>query len=108
MPITTFCWLPLESSPTLWFGGGDALQHRMGDAVLVEIPHSSLPALVSRSVSPRPAISAALECNDGQVIRQAAIAGLGILIQPLYIVQADIEAGGWCQFCSTGNCRCRR
>jgi len=38
-------------------------------------------------------ISAALDCNDGQVIRQAAIAGLGILIQPLYIVQADIEAG---------------
>lgn len=38
-------------------------------------------------------IGAALDCNDGQVIRQAAIAGLGILIQPLYIVQADIEAG---------------
>jgi DNA-binding transcriptional LysR family regulator len=38
-------------------------------------------------------IGAALDCNDGQVIRQAAIAGLGILIQPLYIVQADIDAG---------------
>ena len=38
-------------------------------------------------------ITAALDCNDGQVIRQAAIAGLGILVQPLYIVQEDIEAG---------------
>ncbi|MFG1328798.1 LysR family transcriptional regulator [Xanthobacter autotrophicus] len=38
-------------------------------------------------------ITGALDCNDGQVIRQAALAGLGILIQPLYIVQGDIEAG---------------
>ncbi|MGN6095160.1 MAG: LysR family transcriptional regulator [Bosea sp. (in: a-proteobacteria)] len=38
-------------------------------------------------------IGAALDCNDGQVIRQAALAGLGILIQPLYIVQDDIKAG---------------
>ncbi|PZR85907.1 MAG: LysR family transcriptional regulator [Stutzerimonas stutzeri] len=38
-------------------------------------------------------IGAALDCNDGQVIRQAAIAGLGILIQPLYIVQDDLDAG---------------
>lgn len=27
------------------------------------------------------------------MIREAALAGLGILIQPLYIVQGDIEAG---------------
>lgn len=38
-------------------------------------------------------ITAALDCNDGQVIRQAALAGLGILIQPLYIVQGDMDAG---------------
>ncbi|QRG06631.1 LysR family transcriptional regulator [Xanthobacter dioxanivorans] len=38
-------------------------------------------------------ITGALDCNDGQVIRQAALAGLGILIQPLYIVQDDIKAG---------------
>ncbi|WID99868.1 LysR family transcriptional regulator (plasmid) [Bosea vestrisii] len=38
-------------------------------------------------------ISAALDSNDGQVVRQAALAGLGILIQPLYIVQPDIVAG---------------
>jgi DNA-binding transcriptional LysR family regulator len=38
-------------------------------------------------------ISAALDSNDGQIVRQAALAGLGILIQPLYIVQSDIVAG---------------
>lgn len=38
-------------------------------------------------------VTGALDCNDGQVIRQAALAGLGILIQPLYIVQDDIAQG---------------
>jgi DNA-binding transcriptional LysR family regulator len=38
-------------------------------------------------------ITSTLDSNDGQVIRGAALAGLGILIQPLYIVQSDIAAG---------------
>lgn len=38
-------------------------------------------------------ITPTLDSNDGQVIRGAALAGLGILIQPLYIVQSDIAAG---------------
>lgn len=38
-------------------------------------------------------IAPALDSNDGQIIRGAALAGLGILIQPLYIVQSDISAG---------------
>jgi DNA-binding transcriptional LysR family regulator len=38
-------------------------------------------------------IAPTLDSNDGQVIRGAALAGLGILIQPLYIVQGDILAG---------------
>ncbi|WP_035981322.1 LysR family transcriptional regulator [Bradyrhizobium sp. STM 3843] len=38
-------------------------------------------------------IAPTLDSNDGQVIREAALAGLGILIQPLYIVQGDILAG---------------
>jgi DNA-binding transcriptional LysR family regulator len=38
-------------------------------------------------------IAPALDSNDGQIIRGAALAGLGILIQPLYIVQGDIAAG---------------
>lgn len=39
-------------------------------------------------------IAPTLDSNDGQVIRGAAIAGLGVLIQPLYIVQGDILTGG--------------
>ena len=38
-------------------------------------------------------ITPTLDSNDGQVIRGAALGGLGILIQPLYIVQGDISAG---------------
>ena len=38
-------------------------------------------------------IAPTLDSNDGQIIRVAALAGLGILIQPLYIVQSDIAAG---------------
>jgi DNA-binding transcriptional LysR family regulator len=38
-------------------------------------------------------IAPTLDSNDGQVIRGAALGGLGILIQPLYIVQNDILAG---------------
>ena len=32
-------------------------------------------------------------CNDGQVLRSAALGGLGILIQPKYIVYDDLVAG---------------
>ena len=38
-------------------------------------------------------ISSILDCNDGQVIRQAALADMGILIQPLYIIYRDLEEG---------------
>ena len=34
-----------------------------------------------------------LESNDGQVLRAAALDGLGILVQPTYIVYEDIVAG---------------
>jgi DNA-binding transcriptional LysR family regulator len=34
-----------------------------------------------------------LEANDGQVLRAAALGHHGILIQPMYIVLDDIEAG---------------
>lgn len=34
-----------------------------------------------------------IEANDGQIIRNAALDGLGILIQPSYIVHDDIVAG---------------
>lgn len=38
-------------------------------------------------------IAPTLDSNDGQIICGAARAGLGILIQPLYIVHSDIAAG---------------
>ncbi len=34
-----------------------------------------------------------LESNDGQVLRAAALDGLGILVQPTYIIYDDIVAG---------------
>jgi DNA-binding transcriptional LysR family regulator len=37
-----------------------------------------------------------LDSNDGQVLRQAALAGLGILVQPEYIIAADLRAGRLC------------
>lgn len=39
------------------------------------------------------AIKSVLDANEGQVIRAAALADLGILIQPLYIIHGDIVAG---------------
>lgn len=38
-------------------------------------------------------IKGILESNDGQVLRAAALDGLGILVQPAYIVYDDIVAG---------------
>lgn len=38
-------------------------------------------------------ITSVLDCNDGQVIRQAALSDMGILIQPLYIISRDLEEG---------------
>ena len=34
-----------------------------------------------------------LEANDGQILRTAALEGLGILIQPNYIIYDDVVAG---------------
>lgn len=38
-------------------------------------------------------ITSVLDANEGQVIRAAALSGLGILIQPLYIIHDDIVSG---------------
>lgn len=38
-------------------------------------------------------VAPALDANEGQVIRAAALAGLGILIQPQYTIHDDIIAG---------------
>jgi DNA-binding transcriptional LysR family regulator len=39
------------------------------------------------------AVHGLLESNDGQILRAAALDGLGILVQPTYIVYDDIVAG---------------
>lgn len=38
-------------------------------------------------------VTGLLSCNDGQVIRRAALGGLGILAQPAYIIADDLAAG---------------
>lgn len=38
-------------------------------------------------------ISSVLDSNEGQVINEAALAGLGIITQPLYMLHRDFEAG---------------
>lgn len=38
-------------------------------------------------------VVADMTCNDGQALRRAALDDMGILVQPAYIVQEDIEAG---------------
>jgi DNA-binding transcriptional LysR family regulator len=38
-------------------------------------------------------VSPMLESNDGQIIRAAALAGAGILIQPKYLIYEDLVAG---------------
>ena len=38
-------------------------------------------------------ISSAFDSNEGQVIVSAGLAGLGIVIQPLYIIHDEIVAG---------------
>jgi DNA-binding transcriptional LysR family regulator len=34
-----------------------------------------------------------METNDGQIVRAAALSGLGILVQPMYIIYNDLVAG---------------
>ena len=44
-------------------------------------------------VSSTLSVKGLLESNDGQILRAAALDGLGILVQPTYIVYEDIVAG---------------
>ena len=69
----------------------DLVRHDMLIYNLANDPYSL--SLRSGSAIQTIRIAPALDSNDGQVIRGAALAGLGILIQPLYIVQGDILAG---------------
>ncbi len=35
---------------------------------------------------------AEMASNDGQLLRQAALSGMGLLVQPAYVLHEDIEA----------------
>ena len=51
--------------------------------------HGANPATQNTTIT----VKGLLESNDGQVLRTAALDGLGILIQPTYILYDDIVAG---------------
>ncbi|KRR07359.1 LysR family transcriptional regulator [Bradyrhizobium jicamae] len=70
---------------------GDLERHNMLVYSLANDPYSL--RLRKGNATQTIRVTPTLDSNDGQVIRGAALAGLGILIQPLYIVQGDILAG---------------
>jgi DNA-binding transcriptional LysR family regulator len=47
-------------------------------------------------------INGLLESNEGQVICKAGLNGLGIVIQPVYIIHDELVAGAWCRFWTFG------
>ncbi len=69
----------------------DLARHNMLIYNLANDPYSL--RLSQGSTTQTVRIAPMLDSNDGQIICGAARAGLGILIQPLYIVQGDIAAG---------------
>jgi DNA-binding transcriptional LysR family regulator len=87
----------LAASPSYLEGRGrpetpaDLAHHEMLIYNLANDPYSLRLRRVNATQTVR--IAPTLDSNDGQVIRRAALAGLGILIQPLYIVQGDILEG---------------
>jgi DNA-binding transcriptional LysR family regulator len=69
----------------------DLLQH---DFLVYVLAHKSNELRLSRgSETELVAVQGLLESNDGQVLRRAALDGMGILVQPSYIVYDDIVAG---------------
>ena len=61
----------------------------------MEAPTESLAyvALLASGEQKTIQIKGLLETNDGQIVRAAALDGMGILIQPSYIIYDDIVAG---------------
>lgn len=47
----------------------------------------------NNGVTRRMSVTGEITSNDGQLLRMAALEGMGILVQPAYIVHDDIEAG---------------
>ncbi|MCD2172195.1 LysR family transcriptional regulator [Rhizobium sp. C4] len=44
-------------------------------------------------VTRRVAVCGEMTCNDGVALKHAALDGMGIMVQPAYVVQAELEAG---------------
>ncbi len=69
----------------------DLLRHHMLIYSYANRPHEL--AFTRHGEEKTITVRSKLESNDGQVIRAAALEGLGILVQPKYIVYDDIVAG---------------
>ncbi|GAB7547771.1 LysR family transcriptional regulator [Cupriavidus sp. 8B] len=69
----------------------DLLRHHMLIYSYANRPHEL--AFTRNGEEKTITVRSKLESNDGQVIRVAALEGLGILVQPKYIVYDDIVAG---------------
>ncbi len=69
----------------------DLSSHRMVLYSLANDPY--LLKFKRRGVSSAISIAPTFESNEGQVIREAALKGAGILVQPLYIIYDDIVSG---------------
>ncbi|EHP41126.1 LysR family transcriptional regulator [Cupriavidus basilensis OR16] len=69
----------------------DLLRHHMLIYSYANRPHEL--AFTRHGEEKTVTVRSKLESNDGQVIRAAALEGLGILVQPKYIVYDDIVAG---------------
>jgi DNA-binding transcriptional LysR family regulator len=87
----------LAAAPAYWAQHGrpeqpmDLLAHQ-----LLLYVHANNPNLLRFQRGPehqQVQVQGLLESNDGQVLRAAALSGLGILVQPSYIVYDDIVAG---------------
>ena len=70
----------------------DLARHRMLIYNLANQPHLLRFTAADGTVTQLP-VHGVLEANDGQVIRAAAIRHLGILLQPMYIIDDDVVAG---------------
>lgn len=89
---------PITAAPSYLAEAGrprkpaDLLQHR-----LLLYTHATRPnELVLRSRQGRSEtlqVRAFLEANDTQALRAAGLAGLGLLVQPTFAIQEDLEAG---------------
>lgn len=65
--------------------------HKFLIYTLANHPHEL--TFTRRDVSRTVKINGVLESNEGQVIAKAGLSGLGIVIQPVYIVHDDVVAG---------------